>query len=204
MKVITVGRYNSQQRRGSDIAILVLKEPLELDGLNRASIPLCSSQERWGIAIGMGDIDQKGTPTDRLKVCFKKNSLQSVKLLTFQRLRVKFSDLRYCLNDQEYQQLQIGRESLVCGVKAGGSGETKMGSICAGDSGGPLVTVDPTTKSPKCLYGVASFGRDCAVNDASMFTSVAFFQEFLTRSLEPQAKKLWTRATRSRNRLKFG
>ena len=63
-------RFRGPALRGGDIGYLVLTIPIRLNGVNRAALQLCppNTIARVAEVIGMGDIDENGTKTDRLRV----------------------------------------------------------------------------------------------------------------------------------------
>lgn len=135
-----------------DIAILELKDEIELDGVKKRAIKLANELE--GIAqdtkcfvAGWGD-NPSNTGSKQL-------------------FRASMNIESYDLCSQQYGKYtskELLTKHQICAM---GSESSNYSNICHGDYGSPLVR-----KSDGILLGIASFGRRCDINSKSNFFSI--------------------------------
>ncbi len=155
-------RYN-KETEAHDIALVHLKEPLNLSTERARPIPLVTRSDRargltapgqnatvsgWGALVPNGS-----TPS----------ALHAVTLPIVSRADAQLA----------YSHDTITHGMLAAGLKEGGK------DACQGDSGGPLVVRDPRSNEAK-LAGIVSWGRGCAQpNRPGMYTRVSSYHDWI-------------------------
>jgi secreted trypsin-like serine protease len=127
---------------GSDIALLELREPLQLDGVNAGPITLVTEADE--AAELTEDVILKTSGFGRTTEGGKVSAILNV-------VSVPLVSPEDCTRLQSYGDL-IKPDMICAGVAEGGK------DSCQGDSGGPLST---TGTAPK-LAGIVSWGEGCA------------------------------------------
>jgi trypsin len=142
----------------NDIALLILAEPLTLNGAVKALPVAPEGHDAKGSALvsGWGDLSYEGLPPN---VLYKVN----IPIISDEVCREAYGS-------------DVHDSNICAGVPEGGL------DSCQGDSGGPFVADD---LGYKYLAGIVSWGEGCAFpNYPGVYTEVAYFAEWISKNME--------------------
>jgi len=160
----------------NDIALLYLKEPLDLDQPNVGTIPIntdasCPCDNEKCKVMGWGDDKENGTGTQvAMETMLKGFNYEECK-------RIYKTEVRQIV------RTDIHNDTMFCLGPVG----DKLTDTCQGDSGGPVMcTCDGKTK---VHTGVVSFGDGCArPGIPGVYARTATYAPWIKKCMETQGK----------------
>jgi secreted trypsin-like serine protease len=134
-----------------DIALLEIKDEIQLDGVRKGAIKLSGTIEE--IAQGMKCYVNGWGEND-------KNDTKQL-----QQASLNIQSYEFCYDKyKNFTTKELLMKHQICAL---GSSPTDYSNICRGDYGSPLVR-----KSDETLLGITSFGRSCNNNNTLTFPSI--------------------------------